>query len=82
MDGCRVRSKRGSSTAQTDCFAGAKQGKKRRSASVGMTDFLCLVEDRQVQVIATIQTRWILARLGECFEISGAIRELRNWERV
>jgi peptide/nickel transport system substrate-binding protein len=35
----RDKSKRGSSAAQTDNFAGAKLGKKRRWASVGMTVF-------------------------------------------
>jgi hypothetical protein len=36
--GLRDQSKRGSSAAQADNFAGAKLGKKRRLASVGMTD--------------------------------------------
>jgi hypothetical protein len=35
--GLRDKSKRGSTTAQADNFAGAKLGKKRRRATLGMT---------------------------------------------
>jgi hypothetical protein len=35
--GLRDASKRDSSTSQADCFAGAKQKKKRRLSPVGMT---------------------------------------------
>jgi hypothetical protein len=37
MPGLRDSSKRDSSAAQRDSFAGAKEKKKRRAASVGMT---------------------------------------------
>jgi hypothetical protein len=37
MTGLRDKSKRDPSTSWADFFAGAKKGKKRRPASVGMT---------------------------------------------
>jgi hypothetical protein len=53
----RDQSKRDSSTAQADNFAGAKLGKKRRLASLGMTGLGGLAE--------------IVAKISGCTKLAG-----------
>ncbi len=58
--GLRDKSKRDSSAAQTDNFAGAKLGKKRRSASVGMTRLGTLAEMFAIVGCRTAAGGWLL----------------------